>query len=88
MHDVLVALMAGPPSWVQLRARKLPPEIVAIAAKAMARDPAKRYQTATQLGTKLQHFIEGRATRRRAAASGPAFAFLLAIVGVLFAGLV
>ncbi len=59
-RDVLLAQAAGPPTPLAERAPKAPPELVALATKAMARDPGERYASASDLGRDLKHFLEGR----------------------------
>jgi WD40 repeat protein/tRNA A-37 threonylcarbamoyl transferase component Bud32 len=59
-HGVLVAVVAGPPTPLRTLKPKLPAEMLAICEKAMARDPADRYQSAGELAQELRNFIEGR----------------------------
>jgi len=61
--DVLVAVVAGPPTPLRRLKPRLPGEILAICEKAMARDPADRYATAGELAQELRNFIEGRVVR-------------------------
>ncbi|MEM7305159.1 MAG: SUMF1/EgtB/PvdO family nonheme iron enzyme [Planctomycetota bacterium] len=55
---ILERLRAGPPQ--ALTERPLPPELVAIAAKAMERDPARRYANMSALASDLRAYLEGR----------------------------
>jgi serine/threonine protein kinase/Leucine-rich repeat (LRR) protein len=43
------------------RARRIPKEVSAIALKALARDPARRYQSVTELRRDVELFLEGHA---------------------------
>ena len=53
----------------------IPRDVEAIILKAMARDPAKRYQSCASLETELRRFVEGH--RVRARLPGPANRFVL-----------
>jgi formylglycine-generating enzyme required for sulfatase activity/serine/threonine protein kinase len=101
-HDsaavVLAHILHGPPTPLRALAPKAPPELVAIAERAMARRPEDRYGDMRALADDLRAYSEGRVVRahrtgalaelrkwiarNRLAASGIALA-LLAIVGGL-----
>ena len=97
--DVLMRVIAEPPEPLRELAPTLPPEIVAIVGKAMARDPADRYASAGVLARELRHFIEGRVVstyrtgalvelkkwigRNRAVAGMAALAFVLLVGGLI-----
>jgi serine/threonine protein kinase/Flp pilus assembly protein TadD len=52
--NMLTKLVMGPPPPLsQVASRPVPPELEAIAARAMARDPGERYSTAEELGRAL-----------------------------------
>ncbi len=57
---VLQELLAGPPRPLEELAPAAPAELVAIAAKAMAREPAQRYPDMLALAEDLRAFLEGR----------------------------
>ncbi|MBK7876870.1 MAG: serine/threonine-protein kinase [Planctomycetes bacterium] len=59
--DVLRALTAGPPA--RITATDVPPELVAICDKAMARAKHDRYAGMLELGEDLQAYLEGRVVR-------------------------
>jgi WD40 repeat protein/tRNA A-37 threonylcarbamoyl transferase component Bud32 len=57
------ALLSGPPLPVGELAPGLPPELVAIVQKAMARDAQDRFATAGELAEELRRFMTGQLTR-------------------------
>ncbi len=57
---VLDAVLAGPPRSVASLESAIPPELVTIVEKAMARDPAQRYATAAELVRELKDFQTGQ----------------------------
>ncbi|HEX5057977.1 MAG TPA: protein kinase, partial [Kofleriaceae bacterium] len=57
---VLEAVKDGPPVPVQEREPEAPPDLVAIVAKAMARNPDDRYITASELAQDLKRFETGQ----------------------------
>ncbi|MBL0220106.1 MAG: serine/threonine protein kinase [Myxococcales bacterium] len=59
-QDILEQVKAGPPIPVPVREPGAPPDLVAIVAKAMARDPADRYTDADELAQDLKRFETGR----------------------------
>lgn len=56
-------LRAGPPEALVDLEPDTPPELLAIVAKAMAREPADRFQSARELADELQRFQTGQFTR-------------------------
>ncbi len=58
--DVLHAVVAGAPTPLAELAPEAPPELVAIATKAMARAPADRYASAESLAADLRRFVSGQ----------------------------
>ena len=50
----------GPPTPLARVAPQASPELIAIAEKAMAREPPQRYESVEALGKDLQAFLEGR----------------------------
>jgi len=58
--DVLDQVKAGPPVPVPMREPGAPPDLAAIVAKAMARDPADRYADAGELAQDLKLFETGQ----------------------------
>ncbi len=61
---VVDAVISGPPRPLESLARdRCPPELVAICAKAMARDPASRYASMSELADDLRAFLELRVVR-------------------------
>jgi serine/threonine protein kinase/WD40 repeat protein len=65
-RTVLARVMAGPPTPLRAIDRSLPPELVTICEKAMARERHDRYATATELAEDLRAWIEGRVVRAHA----------------------
>lgn len=59
-REALDATLAGPPTPLRSLARGLPEELIAITERAMARDPARRYASAADLGEDLRAFLETR----------------------------
>jgi WD40 repeat protein/tRNA A-37 threonylcarbamoyl transferase component Bud32 len=53
-------VLAGPPPPLAKRGPRLAPDLIAIVDKAMARDPAARYPTATELAADLRRFQTGQ----------------------------
>jgi len=60
VEQLLRAVEAGPPRALSAQALGLPPELVTIVAKAMARAPADRYPTAEGLADDLRRFQAGQ----------------------------
>jgi len=97
--DIVIAVVAAAPAPLRKLAPKAPAEIIAICEKAMARDPADRYQNAGELAQELRNFIEGRVvrayrtgavvelrkwiTRNKALAAAVGAAFLLLVAGAV-----
>ncbi len=61
--ELVSFLLAGPPEPLVRLAPHAPEELVAIAEKAMERDPAARYASALELGEELNAWLEGRVVR-------------------------
>lgn len=57
---ILEAVRAGPPWPLRKLDPTLPAELVAIAEKAMARDPAERYASMMDMAEDLRAYLEGR----------------------------
>ena len=62
-HEILVALRNGAPKPVAELEPGSSRELVAIVEQAMSRDAGDRYQSARELASDLQMFIEGRVVR-------------------------
>lgn len=62
-HTVLSRVLEGPPTRVEKLAPHEPPELVAICAKAMERDVAKRYASMLEVADDIQAFLENRVVR-------------------------
>ncbi len=62
-EETLTAVRAGPPSPVDALDSAMPPELVAICARAMARDPSERYSGVLELASDLRAWTEGRVVR-------------------------
>ena len=59
----LQAIWEGPPTPLAPRAPAAPAELIAIAEKAMAREPAVRYAGALAMAEDLRAYLEGRVVR-------------------------
>ena len=57
---VVAKVISGPPERLDSREPGVPPELVAIVEKAMAREPEDRYATAGDLASELQRFQTGQ----------------------------
>lgn len=62
-HAVVAQVLSGPPTALEQRARLSPPELIAIASKAMAREPADRYPDVAQFVRDLEAFLNGQVVR-------------------------
>ena len=62
-HAALVALRAGPPEPLEGVTPGLPPELVAICERAMAREPNDRYADVGELVNDLRAYLEHRVVR-------------------------
>jgi WD40 repeat protein len=58
--EIITSLRAGAPEPLAVRAPAAPPELVAIVAKAMARDPVDRYADAAGFASDLARFQSGQ----------------------------
>jgi len=63
LRQVLEAVRAGPPKSLHELAPQAPAELIAIADKAMQRDPAARYSNMHELSNDLRAWLEGRVVR-------------------------
>jgi eukaryotic-like serine/threonine-protein kinase len=61
--DVIARVAAEPPRPLIERAPRAPRELVAIAERAMARDPAQRYPSAADVADDLRRFLNGQLVR-------------------------
>ncbi|MCY2959245.1 MAG: bifunctional serine/threonine-protein kinase/formylglycine-generating enzyme family protein [Planctomycetota bacterium] len=61
--EIVLAIRDGPPAALALLAPKASPELIAIAEKAMARDPRSRYADVREMGEDLRAFLEDRVVR-------------------------
>jgi formylglycine-generating enzyme required for sulfatase activity len=59
-HAVLRWLLEGPPRPLHELDPRMPPELVAVCEKAMARDPDRRYADMSALADDLRAYLEGR----------------------------
>ena len=57
---IIAAVLAGPPAPLAPRAPNAPVELIAIAERAMARDPAARFPTAAEMAAELHRFQTGQ----------------------------
>jgi WD40 repeat protein len=57
---ILRNVIGGPPTPLSAVAPRVPEELKAVCAKAMARDPGDRYPTAEALANDLHRYLEGR----------------------------
>src|SRR6185295_4117781 len=68
--DPLTAVIAGPPAPAEDREPAIPPDLAAIARKAMARRPQDRYPSARELAEDLRRFQTGRLVSAHAYSRG------------------
>jgi len=101
-HAVLQAVREGPPRRIHVIDPKVPPELVAICEKAMARSIDARYASMEAMADDLRAFLEGRVVRtyeagalaearkwvERNKGSASVLAVALLALAVLFADLV
>lgn len=59
-HAVIAQVISGPPTPLIERARSAPPELIAIAEKAMARDAGDRYPDVGGFVRDIEAFLDGR----------------------------
>lgn len=59
-HMVLRWALEGPPKPIREIAPKIPPELAAIAEKAMSREREDRYRSADELGADIRQYLRGR----------------------------
>lgn len=59
-HAVLTAVAARAPEPLSARSSAIPPDLEAVVAKSMAREPAARYATALELAHDLRRFQTGQ----------------------------
>jgi serine/threonine protein kinase/formylglycine-generating enzyme required for sulfatase activity len=59
-HAVIAQVIVGPPTPLSARTRSAPPELIAIAEKAMARDPEQRYAEVGDFARDIEAFLDGR----------------------------
>jgi WD40 repeat protein len=64
-HEVRLRLEQGPPRPLLELAPEVPGELAGICAKAMERDPAKRFATAQELADELRRFQTGQLLQSR-----------------------
>jgi WD40 repeat protein/serine/threonine protein kinase len=62
-RSVLEAVRKGPPQALDAIAADVPPELVAISERAMARKPGDRYQDMLEMAEELRAYLEGRVVR-------------------------
>jgi len=61
--EVLTKVLTEPPAPLSMRERGVPPDLLAIVSKAMARDPVQRYPTANEFAHDLHRFQTGQIVR-------------------------
>jgi serine/threonine protein kinase/WD40 repeat protein len=64
-HQLLSKIEHDPPASLRHVDRQIHPDLAAIIARALAKDPADRYATAAELRDELRRFIEGRPVKTR-----------------------
>jgi WD40 repeat protein len=64
-HQLLRQIEHEQPTPLRQIDRQVHPDLAAIVARALAKDPAERYATAAELRDELRRFIEGRPVRTR-----------------------
>jgi hypothetical protein len=62
-EETLAAVRAGPPVALEKLDAAIPPDLLAICARAMARDPSARYHGVLELARDLRAWTEGRVVR-------------------------
>ncbi len=62
-REILEKVITARPIPVPEAEPDAPPELAVICAKAMEKDPARRYQSATELAEEVQRFIDGSLVR-------------------------
>jgi len=60
-YEILDAVVAGPPAPIATTTPEVPPELVAVVEKAMARERSQRFQQTSLLSNELQAWRDGRA---------------------------
>ncbi|WP_224371901.1 protein kinase domain-containing protein [Hyalangium versicolor] len=71
--QVIDQVVRGPPLALNQRQKGIPADLLAIVAKAMARDPAERYATARELAEDLRRFQTGQIVGAHAYSLGERF---------------
>ena len=64
-HQLLSQIEHDPPTPLRQIDRQIHPDLAAIIARTLAKDPADRYATAAELRDELRRFIEGRPVKTR-----------------------
>jgi serine/threonine protein kinase len=64
-HQLLSQIEHDQPTPLRQIDRQVHPDLAAIVARALAKDPAERYATAAELRDELRRFIEGRPVKTR-----------------------
>ena len=97
LHHILRQVIEETPQSIATLEPKAPPELVAIAMRALSKDPAKRYQSAKELAEEVQRFqsgalvgayqytpreVIGRFVKKHRALIGATAAAVLAIVAI------
>lgn len=59
-EDVVAAVLMGPPASLETLVAEVPPDLLAVVHKAMARGPGQRYADARALAADLERFRNGR----------------------------
>ena len=62
-REILAKVVKGPPIPLEEMTYDLPPDLLAIVDKAMARDPSQRYRSAEEMAEELRRFTAGRLVR-------------------------
>ncbi|MCC6144235.1 MAG: serine/threonine protein kinase [Candidatus Hydrogenedentes bacterium] len=85
--ETIRALLDGPPSAVDKHEKTIPPDIAAVCATAMARDPRDRYQMAGQLATAAQtcELRPAKSRLRRYAERSAVMALALVLLSIALA---
>jgi serine/threonine protein kinase/WD40 repeat protein/tetratricopeptide (TPR) repeat protein len=64
-HQLLSKIEHDPPTPLRQIDRRIHPDLAAIIARTLAKDPADRYASAAELRDELRRFIEGRPVKTR-----------------------